>query len=292
MQCLCKRWAFSLRKNTDHENFERLYRKAVQAITPEDYKKIIAYRHKEDTLAVLAGRLFIRQAVKIFTGTKWADIEFARTAKGKPYLVTPKGSSFGLNVSHQGDYTVFASSCTDKVGVDAMRLDMCRGNKTADEYITSMAKSASPDELKNMRGQLTDKMKMTIFYRYWCLKEAVLKATGQGIVDDLSRYDFRIDTRERYKQGCYLTSTYVIEDGEQQSQWIFEESFVDPNHVTAVCREKNLPTSCIFHEGSAKIFFSQIDLEFLLDGATILNPLPNDAVDDFNSYMEKPRKRF
>ncbi len=41
------------------------------------------------------------------------------------------------------------------------------GNKTADQYINSMAKSASPDELKNMRGQATEQMKMTVFYRYW-----------------------------------------------------------------------------------------------------------------------------
>lgn len=41
------------------------------------------------------------------------------------------------------------------------------GSKTADEYINSMAKSASADELKNMRGQATEQMKMTVFYRYW-----------------------------------------------------------------------------------------------------------------------------
>lgn len=39
--------------------------------------------------------------------------------------------------------------------------------KTADEYINSMAKSASPDELRMMRGQPTEAMKMTMFYRYW-----------------------------------------------------------------------------------------------------------------------------
>lgn len=30
-----------------------------------------------------------------------------------------------------------------------------------------MAKSASVEELKNMRGQATEQMKMTTFYRYW-----------------------------------------------------------------------------------------------------------------------------
>jgi hypothetical protein len=44
--------------------FEKLYRRAIQSITAEDYEKVNAYRHKEDSLAVLAGRLFLRQATK------------------------------------------------------------------------------------------------------------------------------------------------------------------------------------------------------------------------------------
>ena len=50
-----------------------------------------------------------------------------------------------------------------------MRLDICRNNKTADEYINSMAKSASAEELRQMRGQATEAMKMTMFYRYWVI---------------------------------------------------------------------------------------------------------------------------
>lgn len=62
-----------------------------------------------------------------------------------------------------------------KVGVDCMRLDKERNNKTADEYINSMARSASSEELLMMRSQPTEAMKMAYFYRYWCLKEAILK---------------------------------------------------------------------------------------------------------------------
>lgn len=58
-----------------------------------------------------------------------------------------------------------------------MRLNKERNNKSADDYITSMAKSAGPEELKMMRTQATDQMKMIYFYRYWCLKEAVLKVS-------------------------------------------------------------------------------------------------------------------
>lgn len=56
-----------------------------------------------------------------------------------------------------------------------MRLDTERGSKSADDYINSMAKSASAEELRMMRAQPTEQTKMAYFYRYWCLKEAILK---------------------------------------------------------------------------------------------------------------------
>ncbi|KAL3092374.1 hypothetical protein niasHS_007583 [Heterodera schachtii] len=292
-QCFCKRWAFSLKKSMESENFERHFRLAIQSVTAEDYEKMRQYRHREDSLATLAGRLFLRKAVQCLCGVRWADIEISRTERGKPFIVRPENISIGLNVSHQGDYTVFASSCTNQVGVDVMRLDMCRGNKTADEYINSMAKSASARELRTMRGQPTEQMKMTVFYRYWCLKEAIMKATGHGLVNDLSRFDFIIDPNERYKQGSFITSTTFTEDAIPQPQWVFEESFVDANHVAAVCREKALPAVCTFRkEQCAKIFFSKIDFEFLLDDASILNPLADGGASEYNNFMLKPRKKF
>ena len=116
-----------------------------------------------------------------------------------------------------------------------------------------------------MRGQATEAMKMTMFYRYWCLKEAILKATGEGLVNDLSRYDFHIDPNNRYKQGCFLKSTTVLVDGKLQNQWVFEESFVDKTHAIAVCREKTLPETCMFvQDPDARLFFSQVGFAFLL----------------------------
>jgi 4'-phosphopantetheinyl transferase len=292
-KCKCNRFAFSLQKAFEDEHLEANFRKAIQCVTQEDYDKIMAFRYKDDSLACLAGRLFLRQMSKRFTDAEWFQIEFARTEKGKPYLIKPDGHTFGLNVSHQGDYTVFASSCSEKVGVDVMRLDINRNNKSADEYINSMARSASAEELKQMRGQATEAMKMTMFYRYWCLKEAVLKATGEGIVNDLSRYDFRIDPSDRYKPGCFLTSTTVLADGKLQNQWTFEESFVDSTHGIAVCREKKLPKTCMFaQDPEAKLFFSKVGFDFLLKDSTVLNPLPNDAASEYENFQGKLRKTF
>ncbi|CAD5222328.1 unnamed protein product [Bursaphelenchus xylophilus] len=292
-QCRCRRWAFSLQRAMSDPNFESDYRKAIQCVDEGDYEKITAFRHKEDTLACLAGRLFLRRAVVEMAKTPWHEIDIQRTERGKPFIVKPENFNIGLNASHQGDYTVFATSCTDKVGVDVMRLDMARGNKTADQYINSMAKSASADELKNMRTQATDQMKMTMFYRYWCLKEALLKATGQGIVEDLSRYDFRIDPSDKYgARTTFVTSTYVNEDGKRLPQWHFEESFVDEKHSAAVCREKKMPKYCEYtRDPDHKIHFRHVDFKWLLEPASVLNPGLND-IEEYNNFQQKPKKLF
>ncbi|TMS37335.1 hypothetical protein L596_004288 [Steinernema carpocapsae] len=285
-ECVCRRLAFSMKSAFENENFEAFYRKAVQCISPDQHERMVKYRHRDDALSCLVGRLFLRQATKRFADVEWNTIELGRTAKGKPYLVSPEGTTFGINVAHQGDYVAFSSSCSNKIGVDCMRLDIQRNNKSADEYITSMAKSASPDELRMMRGQPTDPMKMTYFYRYWCLKEAICKATGEGIPNDLSAIDFRVDRSDRYKTGCFVVSTIAYENGKQQEQWVFEESFIDPSHSVAVCREKKLPRHCVFSKDlETKMFFSKVDFDFLLDGATVINPLPDDGAEDFHAFL-------
>lgn len=54
---------------------------------------------------------------------------------------------------------------------------------------------------------------------------------------DLNRLDFRVDLQHRYRPGCFVTSTTVLEDGNLLEQWIFEENFIDTNHSVAVCKE-------------------------------------------------------
>ncbi|VDD90568.1 unnamed protein product [Enterobius vermicularis] len=292
-KCKCHRLVVSLSETLKNENFELQFRKAVQCITEEELMKVQKFRYQQDALASLLGRLFLRQATKRLSGCDWKDIEFGRTEKGKPYLKNPPNIKFGINVSHQGDYVAFASSCTPKVGVDCMRLDKERNNKTADEYINSMARSASSEELLMMRSQPTEAMKMAYFYRYWCLKEAILKATGEGLLSDLSRLDFRIDKDERYHRKCFITSTTVLLDGKPQDQWTFEESFIDDKHVGAVCREKIMPRCCMFREDpEARLHFGHINVEFLLDGATVLNPLPFDGANEWDDFKEKLKKTF
>uniref|UniRef100_A0A1I7Y354 40S ribosomal protein S19-binding protein 1 n=1 Tax=Steinernema glaseri TaxID=37863 RepID=A0A1I7Y354_9BILA len=57
--------------------------------------------------------------------------------------------------------------------------------------------------------------------------------------------------------------------------------------------QKALPRHCAFRKDpESKLFFSKVDFDFLLDGATVINPLPDNGAEDFESFMKKPRKTF
>lgn len=81
--------------------FEKLFRRAVQSITEEEFQRIPEFRHREDALACLFGRLLLRHSAQKFSGEPWKNIKFERTERGKPYLANPANTTFGLNVSHQ-----------------------------------------------------------------------------------------------------------------------------------------------------------------------------------------------
>uniref|UniRef100_A0A0N5A1S1 L-aminoadipate-semialdehyde dehydrogenase-phosphopantetheinyl transferase n=1 Tax=Parastrongyloides trichosuri TaxID=131310 RepID=A0A0N5A1S1_PARTI len=292
-QCLCHRYAFSLSNAIASKDIEKNFKLGIQAITKEEYEKMLRFRHREDSLASLAGRLLLRQMAMKICNVRWDQIKFDRTERGKPYLSYPENTNFGMNISHQGDYVAFASSCAPNIGVDCMKLDISRNNKSADEYINSMSKSASKDEFRMMKTQPTDAMKMTVFYRIWCLKESILKATGQGIINDLSTIDFQLNPSERYRPGAFIKSSTVKIDGKKDNNWQFEESFIDPNHSVAVCYNSTLPSKCKFYKDEeAKMFFSKIDFSFLVQNVTTLNSLPDNGNSAYEEFMNKPKKTF
>lgn len=41
-----------------------------------------------------------------------------------------------------------------------------------------------------------------------------------------------------------------------------------------------------------RMFFSVVDIDFLLEGVSILNPLPEDGATEWRNFNAKPRKTF
>jgi len=97
------------------------------------------------------------------------EIAIAIRPRGKPYL---PGSPIEFNLSHAADLALLVVAHGAAVGVDLERLD-------AGLDVTALApRVLAPDERD--RGRSARR-----FLEVWCRKEACLKATGVGLLDDL-----------------------------------------------------------------------------------------------------------
>ncbi|RFM31782.1 4'-phosphopantetheinyl transferase family protein [Chitinophaga silvisoli] len=130
-------------------------------------KKVRAFRRWEDGHASLLGKHILQYAVK----EKHSLTALEYTTFSRPYF--PGGDDF--NISHTDKIVVCAiTHYNNKIGIDIERplpLDI-------DDFRQQFSNAewehihSSPDPLQT-------------FYEYWTAKEAVLKASGTGLTEDL-----------------------------------------------------------------------------------------------------------
>ena len=99
-------------------------------------------------------------------------LKISRTAQGKPYLADYPKLSF--NLSHTGDYVLFAVTRQAQLGVD---IEVCKARANLAGLV---AKCFSKQE-QAYWSQLPKSDQVPAFYRFWTQKEAFVKATGAGI---------------------------------------------------------------------------------------------------------------
>jgi 4'-phosphopantetheinyl transferase len=141
--------------------------------------------HRE---AYIVQHATVRCLLARYTGAAPRDLVFARGARGKPRLA---GGELHHNLSHTADVALHAVARDVALGVDVERM-----NAELDAAALGTIVFA-PDEHaigRDRRG----------FLRVWCRKEAVLKATGVGLIDDLTSVSVARDRVELDGTIVYL----------------------------------------------------------------------------------------
>ncbi|CAA99933.2 L-aminoadipate-semialdehyde dehydrogenase-phosphopantetheinyl transferase [Caenorhabditis elegans] len=282
------RWAISLEETITSSTFQNMFRRAILCASESDVEQQRRFRYKEDALACLIGRLIPRKAATISISRQWSDLEFSRNENGKPSLIQNKSDysrqNFEYNVSHHGDLVVLATGDT-RIGVDVMRVNEAR-RETASEQMNTLKRHFSENEIEMVKGGDKCELKRWhAFYRIWCLKESILKATGVGLPDGLHNHTFQVDSSYDHASGHSTVSTQYYHRLIPQPQWIFEESFIGENHCVAVASEVSPSTT------SCAIPFQMMSLEEILQDADFIN-ITADVDEELDVFMGKSNKPF
>lgn len=137
--------------------------------------KIEALIPAEKKYASLAAGIILPLALKECGVEGAVKIEYE--PHGKPRLVRPQGVFF--NISHSGKWTVIALSDSE-VGVDVQQI------RPVDLRVAARFFTDSERELIENCG---DGEKL--FYRIWTIKEAYLKASGEGLNRPLNSFEVK-----------------------------------------------------------------------------------------------------
>ncbi|MGE3886335.1 MAG: 4'-phosphopantetheinyl transferase superfamily protein [Vicinamibacterales bacterium] len=152
---------------------------------PAERERESRFHFDADRERFVIGRALARIQLSRYLGgdpRRWA---FVTNAHGRPELVAREGvSTFGFNVSHTRGLVAFAMARTRDVGVDVECIDRALTHDVADRFF-------APAEVAALRA-LPERDQARVFFDYWTLKEAYIKARGMGLALPLRRFAFRL----------------------------------------------------------------------------------------------------
>ena len=158
-----------------------------QTLSPDEVQR--ANRYGTDALRrrYVAGRAALRVTLAERLGVAPRDVPIRRGTRGRPQLDAPHGLDF--NVSHTRGVALIAHLDRDgaRVGVDLEAVDRTLAHDgLARKFLTARERDAI--------AHLDDDARRRAFLRLWTCKEAMSKATGEGLSAPFD--SLGIDTRQ------------------------------------------------------------------------------------------------
>lgn len=216
------RWVFDCGNWFPSENDWSI---ASRSIQPEEKERIGRFVFKQDAKRSIIGQLMIRKFLSEATHLPWSKIKTKRDQNNKPIM-----EGFHFNVSHDSNLVVLAGEEDTIVGIDIMK-NCYSGGKSLNEFFRLMHRNFHINEWRYI-NKGTDTEKTNSFYRFWCLKESYVKATGMGLTIDLKKICFI--PKSELKKDIILSDTELFIDGKLMTDWRFHEYLID-NYTITVC---------------------------------------------------------
>ncbi len=155
----------------DVEQFEQAATSEV--LSAEEKQRAACFHFERDRLCYSLSHTWLRQVLSKYTQRAASDIEIRTERNGKPYLAQ---RSIEFNLSHTDELTAIAV-CRSPVGVDVERV------RQVGQPLSALIGREDAETIAHL-GQSE---RQVAFFQCWARKEALLKAAGMGLPENLER---------------------------------------------------------------------------------------------------------
>jgi len=150
---------------------------AYEVLSPAECIRVRRFHFEKDRQRFVLARGMLRILLGRYRDCGPQEIIFSYLAHGKPVL-TNGGIQF--NVSHAHKLAVLVFAATASIGVDIEYVQ-----REFDHHLLAK-RYCSPEEIKAME-MTPEASRKRVFLEFWTRKEALLKATGEGISRTLNQ---------------------------------------------------------------------------------------------------------
>jgi len=141
------------------------------------------FRFERDRNRFIVARAWLRAVLAHYLEISPAKIVFSYGPSGKPVLAGAlAGSELQFNLAHSGALALLAVTTTAPIGID---VEHTRSIPEAEQLVCRFFSPREADFFHELEADA----RPAAFFNLWTRKEALLKATGEGIAHSLNRVE-------------------------------------------------------------------------------------------------------
>ena len=196
---------------------------AYRALMSGDERERMArFVFERDRQAFLLTRALVRTTLSRYAPVPPADWRFIANAHGRPEILDrPAGvPDLRFNISHTTGLIACAVTIGREVGVDVEHIVRGLTHDVAGRHF-------APAEVSDLR-RLPEDQQRRVFFDYWTLKEAYIKARGFGLALPLGDFAFKLNP----PHAPTIAFEPALED--DPATWQFLQQWPTPQHRLAL----------------------------------------------------------
>jgi 4'-phosphopantetheinyl transferase len=199
----------------------------AEAVTADEYARAARFRQEADRQRFLCGRLLLRTFLGHHLGIAAREVRFVNGEFGKPEVDIERAADAGIlrfNLAHSGEWLLFALARDRELGVDVEQ------HRTMSDAIQIARRFFAPPEVAALEA-LDSALHHDTFFRVWSRKEAIVKATGQGISAGLDRFAVSPDASDH-------VTLRGLDGDPAWDRWTIRGLDMPPNYTAAVAYDR------------------------------------------------------
>jgi len=160
-------------------------------LSKEELSKAGRFLKDQDKKRYIVSKYFLRILLSNFVKLKPSEISYHFIGNKKPAI-----DNLNFSVSHSGNYLIIGIN-TKPIGVDIEYINI---QFEIDDIIQNSFSENEKSFINNGSNRTLN------FYTLWTRKEALLKATGEGLIDDLNQLEVLEKTISRNQEKFEISS--------------------------------------------------------------------------------------